>query len=176
MRVAIICLILVIIGIIYCYNRLIRGKMQIKNAKSTIDVFLKKRFDLIPNLIEVVKGYSNYESDLMVKLTSIRSKYESQSETKEQLGLDAEYQDSLAIAENYPDLKANQTYLELQRQLESLEDELQAARRFYNSAVTKYNIDISVIPLNIFANIFKFKEAELFETTEEEKQKIKVKI
>ncbi len=169
-------ILIVLVIVIGLYNMLISSRNKVHNAKSSIDVYLKKRFDLIPNLIETVKGYKEYEKEVLTELTKIRTLYTEGQDLSKDCALDSKYKKMLILSENYPDLKASDSFVKLQEELESLEDELQAARRYYNSCVTKYNTQIQMIPLNIIATIFVLKEENLYEVSEDEKQKIEVKI
>jgi LemA protein len=170
-------LILFVIGV---FNSLIRKRMRVKEAWADIDVQLKRRYDLIPNIVESVKGYASHEKTVFEDVTRARS--QAMQATGGQAKVAAENQLSqtlkslFAVAENYPDLKANQNFLQLQNELIDTEDKIQAARRFYNGNVRDYNIAIQVFPSNIIASIFSFKPEALFETNEpEEREAVKVK-
>lgn len=163
MIVLAIILILLVIFVIIEYNSMIKLKKQMNNSYSVIDVYLQKRFDLIPNLVEVTKGYANYEKDILTKITEYRTSY-NQNKDKESLNkLNDEYNNLMIVVENYPDLKASEQFLKLQKSLIKVESELQAARRIYNTDTTKYNTKLNVFPSNIIAKLFGFKEGELFE-------------
>ena len=163
LKVLIVILIIIFLYIICTYNILIKLKKQMYNSYSVIDVYLKKRFDLIPNLIEITKGYANYEKDILEKITEYRISY-NQNKDKDSLNkLNNEYNNLILIVENYPDLKANEQFLKLQKSIIKVESELQAARRIYNNDTTKYNTKLSVFPSNIIGKIFNFKQGELFE-------------
>lgn len=163
MIVLAIILILLVIFVIIEYNSMIKLKKQMNNSYSVIDVYLQKRFDLIPNLVEVTKGYANYEKDILTKITEYRTSY-NQNKDKESLNkLNDEYNNLMIVVENYPDLKASEQFLKLQKSLIKIESELQAARRIYNTDTTKYNTKLNVFPSNIIAKLFGFKEGELFE-------------
>jgi len=173
---------LIIFGIfIFSYNTLIRTKNIVKESFSSIQVQLKRRYDLIPNLIEAVKGYSNYEKDTLTKITEARTKAINASGFENKVKAENKITETLkslfAVSENYPDLKANQNFLQLQEELSDTEDKISASRRFYNGAVKTYNTKIESIPTNIVANIFKFKAEKFWEIENEiEKENIKVKI
>ena len=158
--------VLVIIGIIM-YNKLIGLKRKWEQSKSGIEVYCQQRFDLIPNLVETVKNYAKYENNIMENITQLRTQY---NNTKD-LGLGEELNNKMnhliAVAESYPELKASDQFLNLQKSLIKTENQLQAARRIYNIDVTNYNTKISVVPYNIIAKIFKFKPAKLFEIQDE---------
>lgn len=156
-------LVILIIFVIIEYNNMVKLKKQMNNSYSVIDVYLQKRFDLIPNLVEVTKGYANYEKDILTKITEYRTSY-NQNKDKDSLNkLNDEYNNLMLVVENYPDLKASEQFLKLQKSLIKVESELQAARRIYNTDTTKYNTKLNVFPSNIIAKLFGFKEGELFE-------------
>lgn len=167
--------ILIILGI---YNKIIRAKNRVKNSKANIEIYLKKRFDLIPNLVETVKGYSKHESGTLEKIVSLRNNYNSQksmsvNEANEMNNTLTKY---LAVVEAYPELKANDEFMSLQSELARIENELERARTNYNYSVTRYNTLIETVPNNIIASIFAFKKAEWFETEEESKENVKVEV
>ena len=159
----IVILVIIVLYVIITYNKFVTLKKQMKNSYSVIDVYLKKRFDLIPNLVEVTKGYANYEQDVLTKITEYRTAY-NQHKDKDALNkLNEEYNNLILVVENYPDLKASEQFLKLQKSLIKVESELQAARRIYNNDTTKYNTKLNVFPSNIIGKIFNFKEGDLFE-------------
>lgn len=162
-------IVLVIIG----YNSLVRKRNQVQNAFSTIDVMLKRRFDLIPNLVAVVKKYASHEQEVFTEVTRFRTlNYDSLSNAeKEQFAsVFAQARDQFTvIAENYPNLKASDNFMQLQRALNETEEQLAAARRTYNASVTDYNNSVQSFPMNIVATLFGFKETILFRINEEEK-------
>lgn len=179
MMYAFISIIIIILIIFFLlYNKLIRLKNKVKQAQSGIDVYLNQRFDLIPNLVECVKAYSNYESTTFENVIKLREAYNQEKDTNfEQANeINKEFDSILAIAENYPELKASEQYLKLQKSLIKIESQLQAARRIYNNAVTSYNTAIETIPTNMVANMFKFKKADLFQIEEYKKENINVNI
>jgi len=158
---------LIILWVILTYNRLITLKNRAKEAWSDIDVQLKRRYNLIPNLVEAVKGYASHEKGVFEKVTEARTKAMGAQTVKEHSQaenmLSGTLKSLFAVAENYPDLKASVNFLELQRELRDAEDKIQAARRFYNTNVRDLNIKIEVFPANIVANIFRFARMEFFE-------------
>ena len=159
------------------YNTLIKLKMKVKQAKSGIDVYCQQRFDLIPNLIETVKGYMKHEKEVVNNITRLRTEYNNTKDLEVSQELNRQINSIIAIAENYPELKASEQFLNLQKNLEKIESQLQAARRIYNNDVTNYNTKISVVPYNIIASIFKFKSYSLFELEDENAEKnIKVEL
>lgn len=169
-------LIIVAIGI---YNNLVSLKMRVKNAWAQIDTQLKRRFDLIPNLIETVKGYAAYESGTLEKVIEARNQYTKSSTVEEAAAaenmLSGTLKSLFALSESYPDLKANQNFAALQVELVGTEDKVAFARQFYNDTVSKYNEAILVFPNNIFAGFFKYTAEPFFEITNAvEKEPVKV--
>ena len=171
------------IAIIAMYNGLIRLKNRVQEAWSDIDVQLKRRYDLIPNLIETVKGYAAHEQGTLQKVVEARNvamQAQAGGDLKKQLEaenvLSSTLKSIFALSENYPDLKANQNFLELQRELSDTENKIQASRRFYNGNVRDFNTKLEVFPTNIMAGMLGFKAREFFEIGEErERENIKVK-
>lgn len=177
MEIVIGIIVLIFIIVLIQYNGLVKAKKKVEQAESTIDVYLTQRFDLIPNLVECVKSYTNHESELFEKVAKMRASYMNTKDLKEAEKLDSECNKIIAYIENYPDLKASDQYLSLQQKLTKIESQLQAARRIYNGEVTRYNTKISVVPSNILAGIFHFEEAKLFEIEEQEaKENIKIEL
>lgn len=165
------------------YNGLIRLKNRVEEAWSDIDVQLKRRYDLIPNLIETVKGYAAHESQTLENVVQARnSAMQAQSSNANAHDLAAAenvlsstLKSIFALSENYPDLKANQNFLELQRELSDTENKIQASRRFYNGNVRDFNTKLQVFPTNIFAGMLGFIAREFFEAAEAEKANVQVK-
>lgn len=174
--IIIIALLLIIASI---FNKLIRAKNHVEEASADIKVQLKRRFDLIPNLIETVKGYMNHEKEVLERITELRSKALSTSDFKESDKINTEISKNIGnivvAFENYPDLKANTNFLSLQTELVDTENKIQAARRFYNNVTKDYNILIETIPTNFFAKIFDHSRKPLLDITEEEAKNITVK-
>ncbi|MDO5557237.1 MAG: LemA family protein [Clostridia bacterium] len=160
-------LLVLLLVLVVIYNGLIKSRLKVKNSWSQIDVQLQRRFDLIPNLIETVKGYMEHEKDVLTKVTELRSSWSKASSVTEKAQLDNELSGTLktimAISENYPDLKSNQNFSELQEELRNTENKISYARQFYNDSVTLYNTKLEVFPSNIIASIFKFKPELFFE-------------
>ena len=173
MGVGIIITILIVLVIVK-YNKIKTLHNKVKQSRSSIDVYLTQRFDLIPNLVECVKGYAKHEKELFVQITELRAAYNQSKDLKKGAELNNKFNDILLLEENYPDLKANENFLNLQKNLSKMESQLQAARRLYNSDVTIYNTDIETFPGNLFSTIFNFKKEELFEIEEMKKVNIKV--
>ena len=179
MWIAIIIIALVLIMIISIYNGLIKSQQQVSNAWSQISVQLQRRFDLIPNLVETTKAYSNFEAQTLQKVTELRTAWANSSSVSEKAKLDTELSGALktimAVSENYPDLKANTQFTELMEELRSTENKIAYSRQFYNDSVTRYNTKLSLFPSNIIASMFNFKAKELFETENEDvKKNVKV--
>lgn len=174
MYIVLIIVIVLLIVVLIQYNSLINLRNKVKQAKSGIDIFLNQRFDLIPNLVECVKGYSKHEKEIFENISQLRAEYVKSKGLKQAEKLNNGINEIMALAENHPDLKASEQYLNLQKNLSKIESELQAARRIYNMEVTNYNTAISVVPKNIVANMFGFKEEELFEIEDNKRENIKV--
>jgi len=159
-------LVLVIIGAIM-YNRFVRKRNILHEAWSGIDVQLKRRHDLIPNIIETVKGYVQHERSVLEEITSLRSRLAGPATVQEKGQLENSFSQALksifALAEAYPDLKANQNFIELQHTLADAEDQIQLARRYYNGAVRDYNTMVESFPGNLMARVFSFSKADFFE-------------
>lgn len=169
-----------VLWVIIIFNRLVTLKNRAKEAWADINVQLKRRYDLIPNLVETVKGYAAYERELFEKVTQARANAMSAQGAKEKARAENMLSDTLkslfAVAENYPDLKASINFLELQRELTDTEDKIQAARRFYNTNVRDLNIKIESFPANMLAGSFRFKQMDLFQTANEaEREPVQVK-
>lgn len=171
-------LILLIGYIISTYNRLVSNKNSLDESFSTMDVYLKKRWDLIPNLVETVKGYAKHEKDLFKEVTELRSKsYQDLSiDEKNEINkkLTTTLNKLIAVAENYPELKANENFLDLSHELKNTEQDIANARKYYNANVRVYNNQVMIFPSNIIAKIFKFEKASMFEIEETERQNVKV--
>ena len=162
--------VLLILFIISVYNNLVTLRQRVKNAFGQMDVQLQRRFDLIPNLVETVKGYMTHESDTLTKIAELRTAWAGAKTVDEKAKLDNELSSSLktimAVAESYPDLKANQNFLELQAQLEGTENRINVARKNFNDAAQAYNTNIRRFPKNIFAGMFGFDKKAYFEAEE----------
>jgi len=168
-------LVVLVFAVIGIYNGLVNARQKVENAWSQIDVQLQRRFDLIPNLIETVKGYMEHEKTVLTQVTELRNAWASASTLGEKANLDNKLTESLktimAVSENYPDLKANQNFSELQEELRNTENKISFSRQFYNDSVTIYNTKLEVVPSNIIASMFNFKAKELFEVENEEARK-----
>lgn len=175
-------IILIILGVVvaygvFAYNKFIKLINRTKEAWSDIEVQLKRRYDLIPNLVNTVKGYAKHEKGTFEKVTEMRAKAISADGTVAKAQAENMLTQALrsvfAVAENYPDLKANENFVELQRELTDTENKVQAARRFYNSNVRDLNTAVDSFPQNIVANMFKFVKSEFFELDEDEAEAAK---
>jgi LemA protein len=160
------------------YNSIIVAKMRVSESLSQIDVQLKRRIDLIPNLIETVKGYEKHEKQVFEKIAEERKQLVSAQGAEDKAKANNQLSQTLksifAIAENYPDLKASQNFMKLQEELSDTENKIAYARQFYNSTVLDYNTKLKVFPNVLFAKMFNFKDAEFFGATEDEKKSVKV--
>lgn len=169
----------IVFWLIIVFNGFVILKNRAKEALSDIDVQLKRRHDLIPNLVETVKGYASHEKEIFEKVTLARASAMSAQGMKNKAVAENQLSETLkslfAVAENYPDLKASQNFLELQREITDTEDKIQAARRFYNTNARDLNIKVESFPDNIIAKAFGFSQMELFEADANEKQPVNVK-
>lgn len=169
-------LFLAFIGI---YNKLAKLKVMVEEASSDIETFLKQRYDMIPNLVEMVKGYAKHESATLEKVTEMRTKAMSAGTLPEKMkledGLTSAISKIFAVAENYPDLKANTNFIQLQATLKELEESIQKSRRYYNGAARDFNTAIVVFPTNLIAKLFGYKKVDFFEASEEEQKNVEVK-
>ena len=176
--IIIIILAVIVIYVVYKYNRFIVLQNRIDNAEGQIDVQLKRRFDLIPNLVKTVKGYAKHEKETFKMVTEARNLMKDASGMEKKAEANNMLTDALkslfAVAEAYPDLKANQNFMQLQEELTGTENKISYARQFYNDSVLKYNNGVEQFPGSIFANIFNFKEKEMFETKGVEREPVKV--
>lgn len=163
----------------YIYNDLITARLQIQEAWSQIDVQLKRRADLIPNLVETVKGYAQHESTLFAAVTTARSALLTAKHPKEAALAEQEFSSAIkslfAVVENYPQLRANEGFQALQRELADTEDKVAYSRQFYNSSVLDYNKKLQMVPGNYFAKQFNFQPSEFFEANEAERKTVEVK-
>ena len=173
-----ICLIIVVIitgMLLSSYNRFVRANNRVSESESAIDVLLNQRFDLLPNIIETVKGYTKHESGTLEELVKLRSSYNNDGfSIDETEKINKKFGSIIALAENYPELKANSQFMSLQSTLSDIENKLNSARLFYNNAVTRYNNMVESIPSNIVAKIFGFNKKELFKLDDSKKENIKV--
>ena len=175
MIIALIIIAIIIVFVIATYNGLVTSRLKVKNAWSQIDVQLQRRFDLIPNFVETVKGYMTHEIETLTKVTELRTSWANANTVDEKAKLNNQLSDTLktimAISENYPDLKANQNFLEMQEELRNTENKISFSRQFYNDTVTMYNTKLEVFPSNLIAGWFKFTPETLFAAESEEARK-----
>ena len=168
-----------LVWLVALYNGLIKFRNRTDEAYSDIDVQLKRRYDLIPNLMETVKGYMQHEAGTLQKVTEARATAMQAGTMAEKAQAENQLTETLkslfAVSENYPDLKASQNFLQLQDELSDTENKIQAARRFYNGQVRDFNTKIQTFPNNIFAGILNFKKYEFFEAEAKEKENVKIK-
>ncbi len=169
-----------LVVMVYGYNRAVILKNYVTEAFSTMDVYLKKRWDLLPNLIETVKSYTAHEKNLLTELTKIRSQnYESLS-ASEKLNANLQIGQILpkihAVAENYPDLKANQNYSLLMQQMEAIENDIANSRKYYNGTVREFNTFLELFPTNLIGMIFHFQKAKMFEAQLQERENVKAEL
>jgi LemA protein len=177
--IILIIVLLLVIYFIYQYNSLITLRNRVKNAWSQIDVQLKRRTDLIPNLVETVKGYATHEKTVFENVTKARSSLMNAKTVQENAEANNQLTDTLkslfAVAENYPDLKASENFRQLQAQLSETEDKIAYSRQFYNDTVLMFNNKVQVFPSNVLANLFHFTEEEYFEVADSERSVTEVK-
>lgn len=163
------------IYIVSVYNNLKTVENRVENAWSQIDVQLQRRFDLIPNFVETVKGYMNHESETFAKIAELRTSWANSKTVADKASIDNQLSGALktimAVSENYPELKANQNFSELSEELRNTENKISFSRQFYNDTVTKFNTQLELFPSNIIAGMFNFKQKELFKTESEEARK-----
>ena len=176
--IVLVILLAIILAVIGMYNNLVSLKMRVKNAWAQIDTQLKRRFDLIPNLVETVKGYAAHEQDTLEKVIAARNTYATATTVEDKAVANSELTSTLkslfALSEAYPDLKANQNFMSLQTELSGTEDKIAYARQFYNDTVQMYNTAIMKFPANIIAGMFGYKEEPFFKIDESEKEPVKV--
>jgi LemA protein len=179
MLIVLIIVIVLALVLILMYNSLVGKRNKVRNSWSQIDVQLKRRFDLIPNLVETVKGYAAHERSTLEQVTSARTSFMSAHTPEEMMKANNELTQVLgrlfAVAEAYPDLKANASFVELQEQLSKTEDKIGFARQFYNDVVMEYNNSVQMFPTNIIASIFNFREEPFFNVDDFEKNAPTVK-
>ena len=167
--------VILVIAIISMYNGLVSARVKVDNAWSQIDVQLQRRFDLIPNFVETVKGYMTHEQETFEKIAKLRTSWANASSISDKAALDNQLSETLktimAVSENYPELKANQNFMQLSQELKNTEDKISFSRQFYNDAATMYNTKIQVFPSNIIAGMFNFTSRSLFQTENDEARK-----
>lgn len=176
--IVIVVVVLLLVFVIATYNSLVQLRNRVRDQWSQIDIQLKRRFDLIPNLVETVKGYMKHEAETLENIVKARNTYQSATTHEDAVAADTELTKCVsklfALAEAYPDLKANENFNSLQAELSETEDKISAARQFYSDTVLKYNDKIQMFPSSIVAGIFGFKEEKFFEATTAERENVKV--
>ncbi len=180
MKIILIILVVLVIYIFILYNSLVKLNNKVKEAFATMDVYLKKRWDLIPNLVEIVKSYAKYEEDTLKEITQIRSNiyddmsYEDKLKANQQLT--SNISKLMLLVENYPNLKANENFVKLSDKLIKLEDEIASSRKYYNAVIKIYNNKVEIFPNNLFARILGFKKKLMFEASDEERNNVIVRM
>ena len=173
-------IVLIILYLLSCYNSFVKLNNQVKEAFSTMDVYLKKRWDLIPNIVEVVKGYAKHEKDTLKEIVNLRNVSYDQMNDSTKVDVNNKISQELGkimvIVENYPELKANDNFKDLSKQLLKVEDDIANARKYYNGAVRVYNNKIEMFPSNIFAKLFGYKSKTMFEANADECKNVKVEL
>ena len=176
--ILIVIIIIILVAIVAIYNGLVTARNKVKNAWAQIDVQLKRRNDLIPNLIETVKGYAAYEEKTFAKITELRSQVAQAQTPAEAMhasnALTKQLSSLIAVAENYPELKANNSFVKLQDELTNTENKISYSRQLFNTTTANYNVKLETFPTNIVAGVFGFKPSQFLETPEEEKEVPKV--
>lgn len=176
--ILIVVIVLIVLFVISTYNTLVSLRNRVKDQWAQIDVQLKRRFDLIPNIVSTVKGYAKHESETLENVIKARNTFLSASTKEEEMKADGELTGAIsklfALAESYPDLKANQNFIDLQTELKETENKIASSRQFYNDTVLKYNNKIEMIPSNIVAGLFHFKTESFFQANEAERENVKV--
>jgi len=167
--------VVLVIAIISIYNSLVQSKIRVDNAWSQIDVQLQRRFDLIPNFVETVKGYMTHEKETFEKIAALRTSWANTQSVSEKAEIDNQLSTALktimAVSENYPELKANQNFSDLSEELRNTENKISYSRQFYNDTVTIYNTKIELFPSNFIAGMFNFKPRDLFKAESDEARK-----
>ena len=177
--IVIVVVVIIVLWIISGYNGLIKQRNSVREAFSTMDVYLKKRFDLIPNIVETVKGYASHEKETLTRVIEARNAISTTAPSADRIQSENELSGALrqlfALSESYPDLKANTNFMDLQNQLKSIEEDIANSRKYYNATVKTYNNKVQMFPGNIIAGIFHFSEEPMFEVdSAEERQNVKV--
>lgn len=172
--------VLVVSYSLFLYNSFVKLDNKVKEAFSTMDVYLKKRWDLIPNLVETVKGYVKHENDTFKEVTELRSGIYDDMSTEEKIKTNELLSDSInrvmLLAESYPNLKASENFRDLGNQLKKVEDEIANSRKYYNGVVRIYNNKVEMFPSNIFAKIFKYDVKTMFEANSNERENVKIEL
>lgn len=180
MKIVIVLVIIIVLYFLYCFNKLIKANNQVKEAFSTMDVYLKKRWDLIPNIVEIVKGYANYEKNTLEEIVKLRNRAYDDMNNNEKVSTNTEITSKLsrlmALAEKYPDLKANEQFKNLSQELVKVEEDIANTRKYFNATVRDFNNKVEMFPSNVVAKVFGYKSKSMFKTNEEEKNNIRVEL
>lgn len=172
--------VLIIVYNIITYNNLVKYRNLVNEAFSTMDIYLKKRWDLVPNLVEVVKGYAKHESETFEKIVTLRGNAYNNMSSEEKIEIDNKLTEGIskimAVSESYPELKANNNFIQLSNELSKIETDIANSRKYYNGTVRKYNDKIQKIPSNIIAAIFRFKSAKMIEIENSERDNVRVNL
>lgn len=172
--------VILLLLVLTTYNSLIKLNNKVEEAFSTMDIYLKKRWDLIPNLVEVVKGYAKHEKNTLKEITNLRSNSYDKMNTNDKVEVNNKLSQCInklmAVAESYPELKANENFKDLSTQLVKVEDDIANARKYYNGTVRIFNNKVQMFPSNIIASIFGYKTRKMFEATENERKNVKIKL
>ena len=170
--------VILVIAIISMYNGLVSARVKVDNAWSQIDVQLQRRFDLIPNFVETVKGYMNHEQETFEKIAALRTSWANATTVEDKAELNNQLSSTLktimAVSESYPELKANENFKQLSEELSNTENKISFSRQFYNDTVTMYNTKLQVFPSNIIAGMFNFTSRDLFKSDDEARKNVKV--
>ena len=173
--IVILILIVILVYVFIQYNSLVKSNNLVKEAFSTMDVYLKKRWDLVPNLVESVKGYAEYEKEIFSEITKLRTNSYDAMTTNNKINMNEqltqEISKIMAISENYPELKANTNFADLSEELRNTENKISFSRQFYNDSVTRYNTKLELFPSNLVAGMFNFQKKELFAAESDEARK-----
>ncbi len=167
--------VVLLILVLFTYNNLVQLRNKVKEAFSTMDVYLKKRYDLIPNLVDIVKGYAQHETDTLQEVTKMRvnaQKGDLATAINSEVKIGDALQSLLVVVEKYPDLKANTNFLDLQERLSKMEEEIAFSRRYYNGSVREYNNKCQMFPFNLIAGMFGFKALPMFQVESEQERKV----
>ena len=173
-------IVLIVIYALALYNSFVKLNNKVKEAFSTMDVYLKKRWDLIPNIVETVKGYAKHEKDTLKEVVELRNSTYDKMSNEEKIKTNEQLSNGInkimALAEEYPDLKANENFKDLSNQLTEVEDEIANSRKYYNGVVRIYNNKVEMFPSNIFARLFGYKSKAMFEASANERENVKVEL
>lgn len=167
--------VVLLILVLFTYNGLVQLRNKVKEAFSTMDVYLKKRYDLIPNLVDIVKGYAQHETDTLQEVTKMRvnaQKGDLDTAINSEVKIGDALQSLLVVVEKYPELKANTNFLDLQERLSKMEEEIAFSRRYYNGSVREYNNKCQMFPFNLIAGVFGFKALPMFQVESEQERKV----